>query len=386
VDYDLLTLEHLRARGDVKWERYPHLIGAWVAEMDFGTAPPIVQAMQTAVEGGSFGYQQDHLVTSLSAACAAWQRDAYGWEVPASAVHRTSDVIRAFETFLDHFTRPGSPVILCTPAYMPFLRLPAVLGRSWIDVPMLGTPGEGWTLDLDGIDAAFAAGAGSIMLCNPHNPLGKVYTRAELEALSEVVARHPGARVFSDEIHAPIIFDGLTHVPYATVSDVAAEQVFTATSASKGWNLPGLKCAQIIVTAQQDRETWDRVGFFASHGASTIGMIANTAAYTSGGRWQADVLAYLEGSRDLLTALVAEHLPGVGFRSPDGTYLAWLDMRETPAADAPAAFFEEHAGVRGTEGAECGPVGAGFFRYNFATPRPIMERTIVAMADALAGR
>jgi cystathionine beta-lyase len=234
--------------------------------------------------------------------------------------------------------------------------------------------------DLAALDAAFAAGGNLLVLCNPHNPVGRVLEPAELLAIAAVADRH-GARVFADEIHAPLVYDGHRHVPYASLSPLTAGHTLTATSASKAFNLAGLKCAQVVLSNDADREVWARIAPVAEHGASTPGVLASTAAYAEGGPWLAGVLDYLDGNRRLLGELVAELLPGVGHTPPEGTYLGWLDFRATGPAE-PAAYFLEQAGVAMTDGARCGEAGRGFARITFALPRPVLREAIERIATA----
>ncbi|MFO7249721.1 MAG: MalY/PatB family protein [Actinomycetes bacterium] len=380
--FDAITLEELRARGGIKWSRHPGKIGAFIAEMDFGTAPPITRALHDAVDEGAFGYLPPRLVGRLAEACAEWYRTRYGWDVPASRIRPLPDVIAAFSATIQYFTRPGSPIILPTPAYMPFLTVPLAYGRQIIQVPMRDTP-EGPRYDLDALDRAFAAGGHLLVLCNPHNPIGRVLTRDEMLAISEVVQRHDG-RVFADEIHAPLVYPGHRHVPYASLSEVTAAHTITATSASKAWNLPGLKCAQIIFSNEADLEIWFRVSGYAEFGTANLGMIANAAAYTAGGPWLDEVIGYLDGNRKVLAELLAEHLPQVRYTPPEGTYLAWLDCRGLGLEVRPAQFFADQADVILTGGEECGEAGTGFARFNFAMPRPIMRLAVERMAKAVA--
>ncbi|HEY5515416.1 MAG TPA: aminotransferase class I/II-fold pyridoxal phosphate-dependent enzyme [Pengzhenrongella sp.] len=384
TDFDDITIEELRATGGLKWSAFPDKIGAFVAEMDFGVAPPITEALHAAVEVGAFGYLPGAVARRLSVAYSRWARDRYRWDVSADDVRPLADVIAGLEMAIRHFSTPGSAVIVPTPAYMPFLTVPDALGRDLIQVPMANHGGR-YVYDLDALDAAFAAGGNLLVLCNPHNPVGRVLEPGELAAVAEVVERH-GGRVFSDEIHAPLVYPGYRHTPYASISATTAEHTLTATSASKAWNLPGLKCAQLVLSNDRDRELWSKVGPAAEHGAANLGVIANTAAYTAGGPWLDGVLTYLDANRRALDDLVRRHLPGVGYVPPDGTYLAWLDVRDLELGERPAEFFLDRAGVAMIDGALCGDVGRGFVRYNFATPRPIMERTIEAMARALAAR
>ena len=260
-DFDAITAADLRAAGSVKWSMFPDTIGAWVAEMDFGLAPAISDAIKSAVDRGVTGYLPTQLAADLSEATAAWYSESYGWRVPAERVHHVPDVIAAFEVTIEKFTEPGSAVIVPTPAYMPFLTVPQMHGRRVIEVPSIERDGR-YVMDLDGIAAAFDDGGGLVVLCNPHNPLGTVVRPDELRALADVVASRNG-RVFSDEIHAPIVYGPATHIPYASVSEAAASHTITAASASKAWNLAGLKCAQVILSNDADVRVWDEMGFWA---------------------------------------------------------------------------------------------------------------------------
>jgi cystathionine beta-lyase len=380
---DRISIDELRRRGSVKWTRGgPDVIGAFVAEMDFGAAPAIEAALLDVIARADFGYLSEHAIADMAQACAAWQQDAYGWTVDPARIRPLPDVVKGLEAAIQVFSAPDTPVILPTPAYMPFLLVPPRLGRRIIQVPMIPAEDGRFVLDLDGIDAAFKAGGQLLILCNPCNPVGRVYTRDELSALAGVVDRN-GGRVFADEIHAPLVYPGGTHIPYAGISAQAAAHAVTATAASKGWNLPGLKCAQLILTNDADAATWADNGFMFEHGASTPGVRASTAAYRAGGGWLADVVGYLDGGRTLLAGLLADQLPAIGYRPPEGTYLAWLDCRDLGIDDSPAEFFLAKARVLLTDGAACGDAGRGHVRLNFATPRPVLAEIVRRMAEAV---
>jgi cystathionine beta-lyase len=382
--FDALTEEDLRAGGGLKWSRYGAAIGAWVAEMDFGTAPAVSRALHAAVDGGRMGYLTDRMAQDMARACAAWYRDRYGWAVPPERISPMADVVAGLQAAIEHFTPPGSAVVLPTPAYMPFLAVPQMLGRELIEVPMASDGGRP-TYDLDGIGRALDGGAGLVVHVNPHNPLGRVFTAEEQLALAGVVDRS-GARVFSDEIHAPLVHPGAVHRPYASLSPVTAGHTVTGTSASKAWNLPGLKAAQLLLGNDADVEHWARVGFLTTHGASSPGVLAHTAADTHGREWLGGVLGYLDRNRRLLAELLADRLPQVRYCPPEGTYLAWLDCRELALPPSPGTFFLERAGVALVDGRECGAPGAGHVRLNLATPTPVLRRIVDRMADAVEGR
>jgi cystathionine beta-lyase len=387
---DQLSIEELRSRGSLKWTRGgPDVIGAFIAEMDFGAAPAITAALREVVERADFGYLTAQAATGMSDACAKWQQDRYGWTVDPARIRPMPDVIKGLEAAIAVFSDPGSPVILPTPAYMPFLTVPPLYGRQIIQVPMVQDTAVGGRLALDiaGIDDAFKAGGQLLVLCNPCNPVGRVYTEAELRAVADVVDRN-GGRVFADEIHAPLIYPGGRHIPYASLSEQAAAHTITGTAASKGWNLPGLKCAQLILSNDKDAATWADRGFMFEHGASTPGVSATIAAYRDGGDWLGEVVSYLDGSRLLLADLLAQHMPEVRYQPPAGTYLAWLDCRELFAArgieGSPAEFFLAKAQVLMTDGAACGDSGRGHVRLNFATPRPVLTEIVRRLAAAVS--
>ena len=378
--FETPSADELRARGSAKWTAFPEAIGAFVAEMDFGVAPPVEAALHEAVRLGRFGYTPRSAIDDLAAATADFARDRYGWAVAPEQVRLVADVLGGLEVVLEHFSDPSRPIIVPTPAYMPFLTAKERWGRDVIQVPSPVVDGR-YELDLAGIARAFEAGADVLVLCNPWNPVGRVLTREELVAVSEVVARY-GGRVFSDEIHAPLVLGAHAHIPYATVSDAAAAHTITATSASKAFNLPGLKCAQLVLSNDADAERYDRVAASAVHGAGLLGVLANTVAYRDGGPWLDAVREYLAGNAVLVGERLAAALPQVGYRAPEGTYIAWLDLTALDLGDGLATTVLERAGVALTDGTACGEAGRGHARLILATPRPVLEEIVDRLARA----
>lgn len=391
---DALTPADLRARGSLKWTAFPDTIGAWVAEMDLPPAPEVTAALTAAVQQGAYGYLAPEVVARAQHACADWYRAESGWQVQAGDVWLVPDVLAALAVTLNHVAGPGSVAVVTTPAYMPFLTRPQAVGHEIVTVAGERTEQGRWVHDLAALDAGLAeasersraAGARPVLvLCNPWNPVGRVLTRDELFAISEIVQRH-NAVVFSDEIHAPLRFDGAAHVPYASVSEATAGHTITAVSASKTWNLAGLKCAQIVVTDPTLQQIMRAPATLAGLEAATLGAVANAVAYRDGGQWRRQALDYLRGNRETfgeeLTAL-----PGARYTPPEGTYLAWVDLRGVRTAEgAPlpsdlGAFFRERAGVAITDGAACG--APGFIRFNLALPRPLLRQAVRAMVAVL---
>ncbi|HET9875898.1 MAG TPA: MalY/PatB family protein [Mycobacterium sp.] len=380
--FDSLTEEQLRRRNTIKWNYFgPDVLPLWIAEMDFPTAPPVLEAVRTWAASEEFGYPSFGEDT-LPIATADWCRQRYGWSVQPDWVRVAPDVLKGMEVVINFLTRPESPVVLPVPAYMPFFDLLRVTGRQRVEVPMAQQDSGRYVMDLDALDAAFARGAGSLILCNPNNPLGTAFTAAELRAIVDIAAGH-GARVIADEIHAPLVYER-QHVAAASVSDVAADTVITLVSASKGWNLPGLMCAQVIVSSRRDADEWDRINMLHRMGASTVGIRANIAAYTSGGDWLDGLLAYLQANRDHLAQALPASVPGLRVSHPEATYLSWVDFRSLNLPAEPAEYLLANARVALSPGIPFGTVtGRGFARLNFGTTRAILDRAIEAMAAAL---
>jgi len=377
--FDTVDLERLRRRRTVKWSLYgPDVLAAWVAEMDFDVAPAVRAAIVAAVEREDFGYVPGDL-GGLTAACADFLAAEHDWIVSPARVFPVADVLTGISTALDVFTPPGTPVVVPTPAYPPFFEVVELTGRPVVPVPLIVGAGHD-TLDIDAIHDALAAGAGSVLLCNPHNPTGRAFTAPELGALSEVADRR-GARVIADEVHAPLVYGGSRHIPYATVSDAAGTHTITVTSASKAFNIAGLKCAQIVATNHADAGRLRALGVFEVAGPTPLGIAATEAAYRLGGAWLHELVDYLEGNRHLLADLLAAELPGVDLRWPEATFLAWLDCSAL-GLDDPARFFLDRARVALSDGPPFGPACEQYVRLNFATSRALLERIVTAMGSA----
>ncbi|TAJ50178.1 MAG: aminotransferase class I/II-fold pyridoxal phosphate-dependent enzyme [Herbiconiux sp.] len=381
--YDDIDIDALRAAGGSKWTTYPDAIGTFIAEADHGTAPSVTAAIRAKVDTGTFGYVTVAEKAEAGRSLARWLQHRFGWEVDPGRIGCLPEVLTSLELTIDHFTRPGSAVILPTPTYMPFFTLPRDHGREIVEVPLQEQPSGTWEFDYDGIDAAFTAGAGLLVLTNPANPTGTVFRREQLLPLVDIVERH-GGRVWADEIHAPLVFDAAVHVPYASLSETAARHTITATSASKGWNIPGLKCAQMVFTNDADWDTWRRVSRWPSHTTGYLGVLATIAAYDDGREWLHETVEYLNANCELLDALVTEHLPRARYLRPDATYLAWLDLRDYAIPGNTGRWLRQHAGVAGTDGRLCGRDFDGWFRINFATPKPILTELVTRMGAVLA--
>lgn len=387
-----LSLEQLRKRTSIKWRAYPpDTLPLWVAEMDTPLAPPIAAALTEAIALGDTGYPSGHAYAEAAAGFAAAR---WGWDgLDVARTRQAADVMNGLKAVLRVLSEPGDTVVVGTPLYPPFALYVADASRRLLQVAMT----EAGRLDFDALEDAFRrARADSVnpvfLLCNPHNPTGVVHTRAELEAVAALADRH-GLRVVSDEIHAPLIFDDAVFTPYLSVD--GSEAAFALLSATKGWNLAGIKSALIIAgpAATADLRALPEV---VEYGPSHLGVIAHTAALRHGGPWLDDLMADLERNRTLLGELLSARLPELGYHRPQGTYLAWLDCAALGVPDVdhptpgvldpgagPGAFFVERARVVLNSGHAFGAGGRDHVRLNFATSPDILTGAVERMAEAV---
>lgn len=363
----------------MKWRTYPaDVLPLWVAEMDVPLAEPIVRAVTEALALGDTGYP---VGTAYAEALAAFAAERWGWD--GLEVERTAivpDLMLGVVEMLKLVTGPGDPVVVNPPVYPPFFQFVEHLDRRIAEAP-LGADGR---LDLDALEEAYRrAGAGggraAHLLCSPHNPTGTVHTARELSAVA-ALARRYGVRVVADEIHAPLTAAGVAFVPYLAVP--GAESGLSVMSASKAWNLAGLKAA-LAVAGPGAAADLARLPEEVSHGPSHVGILAHTAALREGTAWLDALLGGLDDNRRLLAALLAERLPGVRYRPGEATFLAWLDCRALDLGDDPAAVFLERGRVALNSGLTFGAGGAGHVRLNLATSPEILTEGVRRMAAAV---
>lgn len=378
-----LSLAELRERTSEKWREYPaDVLPLFVAETDFPLAPAITEALQRAVEIGDTGYMASK--TPLAAAFAGFASRRYGWEPDPARIRSTADVSMGIVEILRRVTQPGERVVVTPPVYPPFFDLVEEAGAEIERVPLRDT-GTRWELDLDGIRAAFDDGATAILLCNPHNPTGTVHDRDSLAALAEL-AEEFGAAVVSDEIHAPLAQPGAGFTPFLAVSDAAQRVGYAVVSASKAFNLAGLKCA-LMVTADEETSAVVRgLPVEVEWRTGQFGLLAAVAAFSEeSDPWLDGLLRTLDENRVLLEDLLAAHLPGARYRIPDAGYLAWIDLSALGWGDNPARRILRDAKVALHFGPAFGDEGAGHVRLNFGTSPEILTEAIERIA-ALVGR
>jgi cystathionine beta-lyase len=375
-----LSLDQLRRRTSMKWRTYAEdVLPLWVAEMDVPLAEPVARAIADAVALGDTGYPAG---TAYAEALAQFAGHRWGWS--GLAVERTTivpDVMLGIVEMLRVVTDPGDPVVVNCPVYPPFYAFVRHMDRRIVEAPL----SEDGRVDLAALEDAFRrcvgdGGRAAYLLCSPHNPTGTVHTADELAAVAALAATH-GVRVVADEIHAPLAAPGVAFVPYLSVP--GAESGLSLMSASKAWNLAGLKAA-LAIAGPDAADDLARVPEEVRHGCSHVGVLAHTAALLDGVTWLDQLLAGLDQNRGLLATLLAEQLPDVRYRPPQATFLAWLDCRGLGLGDDPAAVFLERGKVALSSGKDFGTGGTGHVRLNFATAPEVVTEAVRRMAGALA--
>ena len=373
-------LADLRRRRSEKWRVHPaDVLPAFVAEMDFALAEPIERALLEAVRLGDTGYAN---ASGLADAFVAFARDLFGWSPDPANVVIVPDVLIGVAEVIRVLTKPGDRVVINTPAYPPFWPVVREFSREIVEAPLARTADGGWDLDFERLEAAFASGAAAYLLCNPHNPTGRVFTRAQLEIVADLANRHRVV-VVADEIHAPMTLPGAIHTPFVRLGEAGVECSVMVTSASKAFNLPGLKCAVAVAGSDAARQRFADLPDELHARAGNLGVIASIAAFTEGGPWLRALIAHLDRNRQLLAGLLERHLPAVGYRPPEASYLAWLDCNALGLGPDPTAVFLERGRVALSRGLDFGAEGAGFARLNIGTSADLMTEAVQRMAAAL---
>lgn len=375
-DFDRLWDRH--HTGSKKWAQYDSdVLPLWLADMDFAMAPAIVDALTERLQHPLLGYSvaQDELRQTLVQHMAR----AYGWHIEPQDLIFLPGVEPGISMALKGLVASGAPVVLQTPNHQPLLAAPGYWQQPLVELPF---EADG-SLDLARLAQA-TRGAGAFLLSNPHNPLGKVFERAELVAIAEACVAND-VLLISDEIHADILFDGRQHVPMASLGADIARRTVTLMSASKAYNIAGLKTAFAIIQdpALRQRFNASRLGMVDS--VNALGLEATRAAYDHGGEWLRQANTYLQGNRDFLVSQLRQRFPAIRLQVPQGTFLAWLDCRALGLAN-PQQFFLQHARVAFSDGGDFGAASAGFVRLNFGCPRAVLAQALDRMEGSLRGR
>jgi cystathionine beta-lyase len=379
--FDDLDLERLRQRRSLKWRAYPpDVLPCWVAEMDFPLAEPIAAVLGEMVGSADTGYAA---FDGLAEAFAGFSSRRYGVEVDPALCYPLQDIMRGVLLALEVLTEPGAGVVVCPPVYPPFFSTIAYAGRRVVEAPLAVDDAGRYTLDIEALERAFADGATAFLLCNPHNPVGRAWSAAELLDVAALAERY-SVVVLADEVHGPLTYADARHTPFASLDTPAAGRSVTFVSASKAFNTPGLKCAMLVAGSDSVLDRFADIPQEVPFGASIFGVAANVAAFRDGGKWLDSTLAYLGRNRDRLAELLAERLPDVRWSAPDATYLAWLDCRGANLGDDPAAQLLEHGRVALYPGQAFGTGGRGFARLNLATSTALVDEAVDRIATAVS--
>jgi cysteine-S-conjugate beta-lyase len=348
----------------------PDVLPVFVAEMDVDLAPPVREALIEAVELGDLGYTEPG---GLYEAFSGFAKRRLGWEPDPARMRLMPDVMAGIVECLRVLTEPGDGVVITPPVYAPFFDGIPESGRRIVEVPLAGD-----AIDLEGIESAFAGGARALLLSTPHNPGGIVFDNAALTAVAELAQRF-GALVLADEIHGPLALPGARFESLGALGDMRA---VVLTSASKAFNLAGLKCAVAVACSDAVARELDALPEEIGFRAGILGVVASQAAFEHGDGWLDELLAALDANRRRLGELLTEHLPDVRYQPPDAGFLAWLGCSELGLGDDPAEAFLERGRVALEPGLKYGTGGAGFARLNFGCSPALLEEAVERMARA----
>ncbi|RJR33231.1 MAG: putative C-S lyase [Deltaproteobacteria bacterium] len=375
--FDFDNLPDQRGAYSAKWDKYRgrDIIPLWLADMDFRSPPAVIEALRRRVEHGVFSYPS--VPPELVEVILSMLQAAYGWEVKPEWLVWLPGLVSALNVICRAAAAPGEEVLTAAPVYPPFLSAPKLSGRGLATVPLIQAAGR-WTFDFERLESLITPRTRLFLLCNPHNPVGRVYTKEELTALARICEQHD-LIICADEIHCGLILDAdKTHVALASLDPAIAARTVTLMSPSKTFNLPGLGCAFAIISDEQLRRKFKQAKAGIVPGVNLLGYVAALAAYRDGAEWHAALLSYLRANRDLITGAV-NSMPGLSMTHVEATYLAWIDTRGAGPAE-PVKFFE-NAGVGLADGAAFG--GPGFVRLSFACPRVTLAEALNRMRRAL---
>lgn len=386
TSFDFDTCPERRATDSQKWQKYAgkDILPLWVADMDFQSPPAVMAALQERAAHGVFGYARP--VPSQVDAVIEMLFSRYGWSVDPSWLVWLPGLVVGLNVTAQAVAEVGEEVLCLTPVYPPFMSAPKNSGRVSRPVPLvLDRAARRWEIDWEALEKAVTPKTKAFFLCNPHNPVARVFTRGELERIGEFCIRHQ-LTLCSDEIHADLVLESaLPHIPTGTLGDEVARRTITLLAPSKTYNVPGLGCALAIIpdAALRRRFVQTTAGIVAE--VNLFGYVACEAAFRHGEPWRQALLAYLRGNRDFLLEYVGKHLPGVTIEAPiEATYLAWMNVKALGLKD-PISHFEAH-GVGLSEGRFFGAEPGEYVRLNFGCPRATLEAALLRMRQGVEAR
>jgi len=382
--FEDLDLARLRRRRSEKWQLHPpDVLPAYIAEMDYDLAEPVLAALRGAVDLSDCGYA---FPAGVGEAFAGFAAARHGWAVDPGRVHLIPDVMAGTDLIFRLTTSPGDSIVINPPVYPPFFEHITASGRKVAEVPLgrAGGPDGRWELDFDGLEEAFAAGARGYLLCNPHNPTGRVFSPEDLGRVASLADQY-GVVVLADEIHAPLTLPGARHTPFVSLGGAAAERGVTLASASKAFNIAGLKGAVAVAGSAAMERLLASLPSASQYGAGLLGVLASLAAWSAGGEWLDALTGQLDHARAEFGRLLGERLPGALYTPPEASYLAWVDCARLGLGPEPAQVFLDRGRVALGRGLNFGAPGDGFVRVTIGTSSALLADIVDRMATAVNG-
>ena len=382
--YDFDTIVDRRNSNSSKWQLYDEdVLPMWVADMDFVSPPAVIRALHKRVEHGIFGYERH--APDLPELIVDRLARVFDWHVDPDAIIFTPGVVIGFNLAVRALVGPDEALLSQAPVYGPIRNAARTAGVLDQSMELTRQADRRYTVDMDLFEAIITHQTKLFLLCSPHNPVGRVFTREELQAMGEICLRHD-VLICSDEIHGDLTFSGHPHTPIASISPELEARTITLMAPSKTFNVAGLDCGFAVISNPELRKQYNAARRGLVGHANLMGYTAARAAYAESEPWLAAVLRYMEANRDFTVDYVREHVPELHMASPEGTYLAWIDCRDANLPDSPHEFFLEKGKVALNDGTSFGRSGEGFVRLNFGCPRALLEEGLGRMRAALESR
>ena len=379
IDFD--TIPDRRQTESAKWHHYdPDVLPMWVADMDFRSPEPIIQALRNRIEHGIFGYPEEP--PELKQLIIERLLIRYGWKVQPDEIVFLPGVVTGFNVACHSISVPGAGVLIQTPVYPPILKAYTNSGLIRQEMALSRQNDGRYEIDFDAFEKAITPQTRIFLLCNPHNPVGRVFSRIELLKMAEICQRH-GILICSDEIHCELVFSGYSHIPIAALDEQISKQTITLMAPSKTFNIAGLDCSFAIIQDAELRNQYQKARKGLVGGVNLLGLVAACAAYQHGQSWLDELIIYLEANRNFVYSFIEQELPGVSMALPEATYLAWIDCRQLALQQKPCNFFIDRARVACNDGEEFGSGGQGFIRLNFGCPRSMLLEALTKMKTSL---
>jgi cystathionine beta-lyase len=370
-----------RRTDSLKWGLFgDDVLPLWVADLDFTSPVEVIAALHERVDHGVFGYAQES--RELKELLTARMETLYGWKITPEDITLLPGVVAAFNLVSQAVAAPGASVLIQPPVYPPFFDAPRHAGARAVFSPIEADKSGEYRIDFSAFEAAIEEDTRLFLLCNPHNPIGRAFTREELLGMAEICL-HRGIVICSDEIHSDLIYNGYHHIPIASLDPEIAARTVTLIAPSKTFNIAGLECSALICTNPDLRKRVQAARRGLLGGVNLLGATAAVAAYRFGADWLQEVMEILEGNRDYLMRYLAENIPAIRMAKPEATYLAWLDCRALGLSESPSKFFLENAKIALNNGEDFGTQGKGFVRLNFGCHRDTLTAALERMRQAI---